>query len=455
MSTTATVSTEQSRATPVALSTVLIGVFVALHLPLAVAMKANPSLATAHALITLVTGLVLAIAHPRLELGVYAAGYVVGCEVLWRMSKANVFWESGKYATVVFLLIIAARLPRARGSKLPLVYLGALLPSLILLVGLETAELRDALSFNMSGPLSLAVAAWMFSKVSLSRTDLYTILWFVIAPVAGIAMLTVMATSGVDIRFSDASNMAASAGYGPNQVASMLGVGALFAFFMLVDPRVSRLQRVACGLVILVFSYQSAMTFSRGGIYGMVISLGVAAMVMVGNPRQAVRIFAGLVAVALLAEFVIVPRLEEQTEGAIFTRFSDTKVSGRDEIAEGELNTFLANPLLGVGPGGAAMFRKEGRHVAAHTEYSRMLAEHGMGGIIAFLAMVGMAFTAFSAAPRGVPKALTAALIVWALSYMTHACMRIAAPSFLFGLAMAGFRIERQPVADRNRPTVS
>ena len=34
------------------------------------------------------------------------AGYIVGCEVLWRMSEARVPWETGKYGTVMVLGLV-------------------------------------------------------------------------------------------------------------------------------------------------------------------------------------------------------------------------------------------------------------------------------------------------------------------------------------------------------------
>src|SRR4051794_21569668 len=92
--------------------------FVALHIGLAVAMRAQPAIATAHALATISVGLVYAVTTKRLRnLGVIA-GYLAGCEVLWRMTGASVFWEFGKYSIAAVLLVGVLRAGSRRNRGL-------------------------------------------------------------------------------------------------------------------------------------------------------------------------------------------------------------------------------------------------------------------------------------------------------------------------------------------------
>jgi hypothetical protein len=80
-----------------------------------------------------------------------------------------------------------------------------------------------------------------------------------------------------------------------------------------------------------------------------------------------------------------------------------------------------------------------GAYKAAHTEYSRLLAEHGLLGLMALLLLGLMFLQAFRRAPTPYAKGLTLAFMVWALAEMCHAAMRIAAISFLFALPFAQF----------------
>jgi len=52
--------------------------------------------------------------------------------VLWRMNHATIFWEIGKYATVVLLLIALIRIKFENWQRFALRYFGLLVPSIVL-----------------------------------------------------------------------------------------------------------------------------------------------------------------------------------------------------------------------------------------------------------------------------------------------------------------------------------
>ena len=79
----------------------------------------------------------------------------------------------------------------------------------------------------------------------------------------------------------------------------------------------------------------------------------------------------------------------------------------------------------------------EARPGAAHTELTRLLAEHGLLGAGAVTLLFVMAFRALQGARAMRDKALVAALLAWSLLTMSHMAMRIVAPSLVFGLAFA------------------
>ena len=107
----------------------------------------------------------------------------------------------------------------------------------------------------------------------------------------------------------------------------------------------------------------------------------------------------------------------------------------RDVLVRQDVEVFLAHPLGGVGPGGGDVYHARG--ALAHTEPTRLLAEHGLLGAAALVALFVMMFRAMRASQTANDKALVAALLVWSMLTMSHMAMRIVAPSLLFGLAFA------------------
>ena len=82
--------------------------------------------------------------------------------------------------------------------------------------------------------------------------------------------------------------------------------------------------------------------------------------------------------------------------------------------------------------------RSTHRGTAAHTEITRLLAEHGLFGLIAVLLLMGLAVRAWIKAPDAVARGFVAACVVWSLTEMGHSAMRIAVTAFVFGLGMLG-----------------
>jgi hypothetical protein len=137
--------------------------------------------------------------------------------------------------------------------------------------------------------------------------------------------------------------------------------------------------------------------------------------------------------------YLFLPQLNAITSGALEARYQELNTTGRTEIMRLDVNIWLEHFFLGVGPGMSSYFRFPflGQLVAPHTEYSRLLAEHGLFGLWAILLMGGMALHVFVKAPNALMRGLILAFILWSLAEMTHAAMRIAAISFLLALPFA------------------
>jgi O-antigen ligase len=143
----------------------------------------------------------------------------------------------------------------------------------------------------------------------------------------------------------------------------------------------------------------------------------------------------------LLVNFVLLPQLDEFTKGALTKRLINTKLTGRDKLALADLKAFEENPLFGVGPGQAVAYHQKfsphSSQATAHTEFSRLLAEHGVFGLLAMVLLIGIAVQNFRKAKSPQGKALVVSMVSWSFIFMTAAAMRLVAPSFCFGLTAA------------------
>lgn len=419
-------------------------VFLLAHVPLAMAMRAYPAIGLVHAIATVVLALWWTTQKSRPELVAYAGAYIMGAEVLWRMTGSPLFWEFGKYAVAtVFIVAIVVR-QRFKAPALPLVYFALLLVSVVFSTsGMDFERARNQISFNLSGPFALVVSAWFFSQIQLSRQTILRLFSALLGPAIGIGSIALLKTlSASDRHFTNSSNFITSGGFGPNQVSAILGLGALLAYLYLLDREVSFNLRVVMLGIVLILATQSALTFSRAGLY-LAVGSAIAASLCHIRTRQT-RIKFALAAAFMFAVgyYVVLPRLDAFSGGLFSVRFESTKSDGRDRFAIAELRAWQENPIFGLGPGGATSYRqqeitKAGGAAASHTEYTRLLAEHGLLGLEALILLLVACLQNFRKARTSDSKALAASLIVWSLLFMAVNGMRLVAPSFLLGLSFA------------------
>ncbi len=188
---------------------------------------------------------------------------------------------------------------------------------------------------------------------------------------------------------------------------------------------------------------QGLLTFSRGGIYSFVLALAVFGLHLMNTPRARGRLLLifGLFGVILVAG--IYPLLDDFTGGSLSERFSDTDTTGRLEAAQVDLRAFSENLFVGVGVGQSNEYHITylGHSLAAHTEYTRLLAEHGLFGVLALLVLIWMLVNRYAANSPGFGRAMSAALAVWSASIMFHSAMRLAAIPVGLALALVLWRL--------------
>lgn len=415
--------------------------FLISHIPLGVILTSSPALSTLHALATFAVGIFLAITKAPFDRLVYTCAYITGAEVMWRMTQSQIFYESGKYFVIFIALITFSRMGEKKMPLLPLLYFLFLLPAAIKTVfAVSAVEARELVSFNLSGPLALFVCALFFSHVRLSRKQLRIVLFMLVTSITSTASIATFSTvTASTIAWTTESNYTTSGGFGPNQVSSIFGLGILavwILFTQMRSDRVSQLVFFGLGIWLLI---QALLTFSRGGVVNAVIPIGVMVAIRVMKQEDWLKSLGILAIIAAVFILVLLPQLDSFTQGALGRRYAEINLTNRDLIAQADLRIFADNPF-GVGVGLAQSYRESllAIEASAHTEYTRLLAEHGILGLFS-LGLLGLMAVASTLRNTKNNSGSGPELGFWAWSilFFFHAATRIVAPSFCIGLTFA------------------
>ena len=419
------------------------------HAPLGIAMYNAGSLALLHPLVVVLLGLRAAYNRKvKLEQVAPYVAYLVGSEILWRMAQLPIFWESGKYASALIMLVALARRGKWKIPTLPLLYLLFLIPSCILTAFIETdfIDIRQMISFAMSGPLLLFIACWFCTNLTITLTQFKKILFMLIVPLSSVADTTLFYTvTTADIVFNTESNRATSGGFGPNQVSATLGLGAFLCITGYLVFKNKLVEALYLGFFSILFAAQSVMTFSRGGMYNALGAAAAVALFQLLDPAEGIKKILPLALIAVIFMSVVFPFLNDFTDGNLEARFTETELTNRGSIIEADLEIFWAHPLFGVGVGESFFeYEKILEHGAAsHTEFSRLLSEHGLFGIFAMLCLLMSYADNLFRQNLSAGRSIVAGMVVWGSLFMLNAGMRLAAPSFILGLSCLTLTAER------------
>ena len=415
--------------------------FLLLHIPLGIVFKNTETLSTIHAFSVIGITIVIALSSSPISWVAYLMAYIVGAEVLWRMTGASIQWEVGKYAVVLAVLLVVLRIRNLRIPLLPIIYILLLAPSSFMVLlekGLSNAQ--SDLSFNLSGPLALFAVTCFFSNIRLDQKQFQYLLIAIIAPIISIASISLQGIIvNPNIVWTRSSNPVTSGGFGPNQVSAALGLGLLCAwliFFTVKHPIIPRFLTVALAMWLAT---QALLTFSRGGFIGALVGIGASVVVAMVNRIVTLKMIVFTIAGFVLFIAFFYPQIDAFTGGALTGRYSNlSDTTGRDRIAEDEIQAFWDNPLWGVGPGQLNQITWDNQ--PAHTEYTRLLAEHGIFGLLALGSLGLMGVMAYlKSQKQKTAQMIIIACMFWVLFYLSNVAMRTVAVSFIFGLVFVDF----------------
>lgn len=391
-----------------------------------------------------------------------AAAYVAGGEVYFRMTDGIIFYETGKYMIIVFLLVGMFFKGTSSRTVPYWMYLLLLFPG-ILIASLNLgyqAEFRKLIAFNLSGPVCLGVAALYCYYKKIHKKDFQKVILMLLMPLlSNMFYLYLYTPSLKDSLINVAANYAATGGYGPNQVSTVFGLG----FFLLVtrlftvkDKLLNFIDTALLGLM----AYRAIVTFSRGGVITGIVCI-ICFIFLFYYKQDGVNKSKMLQKIGLLlgAGMMIWLFSLAQTGGLIENRYTNRDragrlksdiTTGRAELIETELHAFYTHPLLGIGVGKGKEYREEvlGISIATHNEISRMLSEHGLLGFVNLLILLSVPIIFWFKFENN--YFFLAFVAFWFIT-INHSAMRIALPAFIYGLSLVYIVDDEKNIIYRKR----
>lgn len=393
-----------------------------------------------------------------------AAAYIAGAEVFFRQTDGMVFYETGKYMVIVFL-VIGMFFKGTSSRTIPFwTYLLILIPGIVVasITMSYQAEFKNQIAFNLSGPVALGVSALYCYYKKIKKEDFQRVILMLLLPLlAQMFFLYLYTPSMNDVKINLQANYAATGGYGPNQISTVMGMGAFLVATRLFTIR-HKLINVIDLILLGMIGYRALITFSRGGVYTAVVC--VIAFIIIYYYKQGPKAQTKLNSKIILLGIAIIGIWFFsliQTGGLLSNRYNnqdaagrlkDDITTGRVELVETELQAFLHHPVIGIGVGKGFEYRQEtsGVEIASHNEISRMLSEHGLLGLVAILILILVPIIFWTKFKNN--YYFLAFLAFWFLT-INHSAMRIALPAFVYGLALLYIVDDKKHPVHRKRLT--
>lgn len=385
----------------------------------------------------------------RKEEALMFSGYIVGAEVFLRMTKGLFLYETGKYSVLLFLILgmIVGR-NKNKPNVLFVFYI------LLLLIGItftsvpEGESIRNQIAFNLSGPVVLGLCAFYFYKREVTKDTLFNILFFMLMPIIAMTSYLYFRTPSIEeIVFNAVANFDTSGGFGPNQVATILGVGIFIVAVFLISKRKLTGYTVLDGIVLVYLIYRGLLTFSRGGIITAAVSIFFFLIFYLISQKQDFKLLLKVTSISIFVIMGIWLYTSNITGGMLDNRYTGKNsrgvqkkdiTTGRLDIFREQLNSFYESPITGIGVGNGKYKRQlsiKNVTAASHNEIGRLIEEHGLIGLLSLFLLIGVPFAIFFNVDNYGKAFLVAFFFLWLLT-IGHSAMRIAFPGFIYGLSL-------------------
>lgn len=370
--------------------------------------------------------------------------YLISFEVLDRMAKTSPFipYELGKYFLVLmgFLGILSLGVRSRKGFWMALLITPALFYDLS-----GQRKFFDIVNYYFA-PLAVGLGITFADRMIITKVQLNQILKLIWLGCLTSLVFTFIKTPDLDdITFSLEAQFNTTGGHSSNQVSTILGLGMFLSFYSSFKRYKFSGSRLFDLMILGGFAFQGLLSFSRGGM--MVGAAGILLLIFLpdnkvkqnGFVRGNKSILIGVIAIfALYGVFEVANnvtggnlllRYQGETQGTLLGRKEvtvDHFVSGRLGIFEKDINLWLNHFFTGVGCGSSRYLRDLDKvGVAAHVELSRLLADHGLLGVVfSVLFFVNLPIKSWLINKESNYRTILFILIVIAILTTFHAAMR-------------------------------
>lgn len=385
--------------------------------------------------------------------------YIVALEVLFRMKSAGSLYDIGKYS-ILYFCVLGFSFRKINLKAWPyFLILILFIPGIILTVNTFFFEIdvRKKIMFNLLGPFTLVAASLYTYNKNITLNKLNECLAVATGPLISILAAVIIYTpsNSEEVFENTSSNFATSGGFGPNQISVILGLGAFLFFTQFFFNQKEKIYSYLSLFLFFLFAYRGLITFSRGGILTALLMILIFCYIvyrLLNKKAQSkfLGVFSLLFVLSLAAWFytsfltggMIDKRYNNQDAAG---RFKESKLSGREDIMETDLKFFYDNPVFGVGPGISGILREEGGlyGAQAHSEPTRLLAEHGSLGLLILILLVFVPILKYFRFRLYHHIYFFPFLIFWGLT-INHAATRIVAPGILYALTLLNVSIKNE-----------
>jgi hypothetical protein len=422
-----------------------------IHLMIGILIYKFPFMAKIYAYASLLYGIYFTVKNKNANHEVlYASAYIVGCEVFLRMSHGNLNYEFAKFSVMLFSLLGIFYSGFLKKSWPYWLFLLLLVPGILIATQTLSPSVVAKISFDISGPVCLGICSIYTFRKKITAVQVNNLLLTIGLPIISCGIYLFLRSPEMKtIHFNTESSFALSGGFGPNQVATALGLG-MIVFFSRLILQPFRLLYIGLNFIIATYlCYRGFLTFSRGGMLVALITIIVLLFFVyvhadpVARKQLYFRTF--LIFVSFSGMFFIT---SYQSKGLVEKRYANEdkhgkprihKATGRFKVALGEIQMFAENPIFGIGSGRGKEIRTQilGKRTSTHNEITRLLAEHGVFGLAAILILIAIPVFLYFDHKKNIY--LAAFFVFWLLT-ISHSGMRTAAPSFIYALALLNIK---------------
>jgi hypothetical protein len=245
-------------------------------------------------------------------------------------------------------------------------------------------------------------------------------------------------------------------------VSTALGFGMFLTFYSIYKRQLFSGYRIADMAILGLFALQTLLTFSRGGMLGAIVAIAtlvVASMLTRSksgdkkdNKKMNLAVLylgAGVLILYLVFNAVdnltggkLTQRYQGETEGTA-SGYAEKDInritSGRAGIFEGDIAIWEDYPLFGSGIGASPYLRMRSQSgdfffITPHIEISRLLAEHGVLGLIYFILIIYLGWQIWIRRNKISNSDVIFALYILAFASSFHSAMRTFVTPFLLSV---------------------